>query len=314
MDDLNINISAENFETSSGDSLKDLFEDEELSDVIFVCSDERQIKAHKIILSSRSSVFKNMFKTNNNYIPIIYMRGVNSDEMRSVLSFIYLGETQINQTSLDKFIGLAKDLGLKGLSEKSPGDNKSVNIREEKESEDNVYALKHMSNHENETGVDSAEDEVIEDNVKADFNDFETINGPEKDAKKSSPEEKNDHKKRRRSCQTIRKVDYRLKDYCDVSGKDFYALKADPNGMFACTDCEHVNKSRSDLAKHFLNKHVYVRLECEECMKVFHGFQRLQYHKRIVHKVICFPCKICPYKGSQSSNLKTHMLTYHKGS
>ena len=311
MDVLNINISAENFETNSGDSLKDLFEDEVLSDITFVCSDERQIKAHKIILSSRSSFFKNMFKTNNNCKPIIYMRGVNSDEMRSVLSFIYLGETEINQTSLNKFIGLAKDLGLKGLSETFPGDNNSVNKIQEKESEDNIHPLEQMSNHENETVADFEEDKVMGDNV-TDYLDYcKTGNEPEKYVKKSSAGERNDQKQRRRSCKTIRKVDYTLRDYCDVSGLDFYALKADRNGMFACTDCEHVNKSRSDLAKHFLNKHVSVRLECEECSEVFHGFQRLQYHKRIVHKGICFPCKICPYKGNQSSNLKTHMLRYH---
>ena len=49
-----------------------------------------EIKAHRIILSACSSIFKEILQinTNNNH-PIIYLRGIQHPEMESVLQFIF---------------------------------------------------------------------------------------------------------------------------------------------------------------------------------------------------------------------------------
>ena len=39
-------------------------EDEDLFDVTFACDDQQQISAHKLVLSSSSQYFKNIFKHN----------------------------------------------------------------------------------------------------------------------------------------------------------------------------------------------------------------------------------------------------------
>ena len=92
MEHPNINISSNHFDANAGNSFKELFADDEFTDVTLVCNDNQQLKAHKVILSSASPIFKNIFKTNNHSNPIIYMRGVNFHEMESIVKFIYLGQ------------------------------------------------------------------------------------------------------------------------------------------------------------------------------------------------------------------------------
>ena len=69
---------------------KDLYEEERYSDVTLVCDDQIQLKAHKI--RACSPVFKNIIDNNRSQHPLIYLRGIESYEMESILQFIYLGE------------------------------------------------------------------------------------------------------------------------------------------------------------------------------------------------------------------------------
>ena len=114
MEVLNINISSQQFETYAGTYFKELYGERDLSEVTLVCSDDHQIKAHKVILGSSSPVFKNIFKTNT--CSSIYLHGVNFDHMESIVKFIYLGQTEINQSSIDDFLIVARDLKVKDLS------------------------------------------------------------------------------------------------------------------------------------------------------------------------------------------------------
>ena len=114
MEVLNLNISSQQLETNAGSSFKELYGERDLSDVTLVCSDGHQIKAHKVILGSSSTVFKNIFKTNT--CSSIYLHGVNLYHMESIVRFIYLGETEINRRSIDDFQIVARDLKVKGLA------------------------------------------------------------------------------------------------------------------------------------------------------------------------------------------------------
>ena len=71
---------------------KDLYEEEKHFDVTLVCDDQTQFKAHKIVLSACSPVFKKIIDNNPSQHPLIYLRGIQSYEMESILQFMYLGE------------------------------------------------------------------------------------------------------------------------------------------------------------------------------------------------------------------------------
>ena len=71
---------------------KEIYEEEKHSDVTLVCDDQTLFKAHKIVLRACSPVFKKIIDNNPSQHPLIYLRGIQSYEMESILQFMYLGE------------------------------------------------------------------------------------------------------------------------------------------------------------------------------------------------------------------------------
>ena len=96
--------------------LHDIMNDKELSDVTLICEDKKQFKAHKVVLSASSPVFKDIISTNLITNPVIYLRGIESLEIESILQFIYLGQATIFQERMNEFINVAKSLELKEIS------------------------------------------------------------------------------------------------------------------------------------------------------------------------------------------------------
>ena len=86
-----------------------------LTDVTIVCDDQKVIKAHKIILSACSPVFKTIIDNVSPETAVIYLRGFKYDEMEALLEFMYNGQVTINQDKMDEFITVAKNLQIKEL-------------------------------------------------------------------------------------------------------------------------------------------------------------------------------------------------------
>ena len=59
--------------------------------VTLVCDDKKQFKAHKIVLSACSSVFRRIIKDLPKNGSVIYLRGIQHQEMESILEYMYLG-------------------------------------------------------------------------------------------------------------------------------------------------------------------------------------------------------------------------------
>ena len=70
---------------------------------------------NRVILSSSSPFFQNILRRNKHSHPLIYMRGMKSEDLVAVLDFIYCGETNVYQEGLDSFLAVAEELQLKGL-------------------------------------------------------------------------------------------------------------------------------------------------------------------------------------------------------
>ena len=65
---------------------KDLYEEGKHSDVTLVCDDQTRFKAHKIVLSACSPVFKKIIDNNPSKNPLIYLRGIQSYMLYNVLT------------------------------------------------------------------------------------------------------------------------------------------------------------------------------------------------------------------------------------
>ena len=93
--------------------------DQDFADVTLVCEDGTQIETHRVILASSSPFFMEILKKNKHPHPMIYMRGLKAEVLVAMADFLYYGETNVNQESLEAFFGLAEGLRLKGLTDSS---------------------------------------------------------------------------------------------------------------------------------------------------------------------------------------------------
>ena len=59
---------------------KELYQEERYADVTLVSDDHTQFKAHKMVLSACSPVFKKIIDSNRSQHPLIYLRGIQSCE------------------------------------------------------------------------------------------------------------------------------------------------------------------------------------------------------------------------------------------
>jgi len=107
------------FQANISSTFSDLRKDNEFSDVTLAGEDGQQVEAHKVILAASSPFFKNILGKNKHTNPLIYMRGIKTDELVAILDFLYYGETNVLEENLDSFLALAEELKLKGLSKSS---------------------------------------------------------------------------------------------------------------------------------------------------------------------------------------------------
>merc|ERR1719233_1827102 len=66
---------------------------------------------------------------------VIYLKGVNYEELRSIVNFIYLGGTKVKQVNFPNFMQIAQELDIKGLAVNQETQKKEEKKEEEREEE-----------------------------------------------------------------------------------------------------------------------------------------------------------------------------------
>ena len=95
------------------------------------------MEAHKVILAASSPFFQNILRRNQHPHPLIFMRGLKSEDLVAIVDFLYCGEANVLQKNLDSFLAIAEELQLKGLmgqndEESEMTENKIIAPRETK--------------------------------------------------------------------------------------------------------------------------------------------------------------------------------------
>ena len=104
------------YQSNISKSFKSLRTQEHFCDVTLVGEDFRQVTAHKVVLSSCSEYFKRILLNNNSHSsPILCLGGLNEKDLNNILDYIYMGELQIYQEEIDRFLDIAQKLKLHGL-------------------------------------------------------------------------------------------------------------------------------------------------------------------------------------------------------
>ena len=99
-----VSVSYKNHNVTSTSLFNAILQNGEFSDVTLVCDDEKEIKAHKVILCAFSSFFRRIFHMLNAPQPVVYLSGISHKNLLSILEFIYRGEALIEERDLDLFL------------------------------------------------------------------------------------------------------------------------------------------------------------------------------------------------------------------
>ena len=103
------------FQENIKSAFGNLREDNDFADVTLAFEDGQQVDAHKVILAASSPFFQKLLGRNKHPHPLIYMRGMKSEDLWAILDFLYCGEANVFQENLDSFLAIAEELQLKGL-------------------------------------------------------------------------------------------------------------------------------------------------------------------------------------------------------
>ena len=127
-----LNVKCNDFKENTCATFGSLRKDIDFADVTLACEDGQQVEAHKVILAASSPFFQKLLGRNKHPHPLIYMRGMKSVDMLTIIDFLYCGEADVYQEHLDSFLAIAEELQLKGLMGKT--EENSEDIVEERKS------------------------------------------------------------------------------------------------------------------------------------------------------------------------------------
>jgi hypothetical protein len=125
-----IGLVREDHHLHTGRIFSSLFEESNFSDVTLACEDNKQIRAHKVVISSGSQFFNNVLLQNPHPNPLIYLK-ISYAALQAILQFIYLGQCQVELGEVEGFLAIARELQVEGIAGK--GEANSQEIWQEKE-------------------------------------------------------------------------------------------------------------------------------------------------------------------------------------
>ena len=223
--------------TASVGSLRD---ETDFTDVTLACEDQ-SVKAHKVILSACSPFFKRLLRSHPHPQPLLFMRGIKAYEMESIVNFIYQGEAKIFQEQLKRFLALAEELELQGLSGNSEDvaselpKNPPMPKQEHFPSQDQL-----ISRENNRNGGLTSKSEYQAEVV------------PMQSKTRINPD-------------TLAKVDLMIEKRSDG---------------YSCTRCEYTTRHKQHMREH-VEKHIEgLEYPCSSCNKVSRTSTNYRFHKR----------------------------------
>jgi hypothetical protein len=226
-------ITWKTFPTHLASTFQDLIKEGHFADVTLVSDEQVQIPAHKIVLSACSPVLKNLLLNNPHSHPLLYMRGVQQQELQSILQFMYLGKATIYKDRIDEFMDIAIDLEVKELSKDDESNTDLVDTEEEP-----VI----VETEEEPVIVDSKEEPVI-----VDIKEEPVIGDTEKEP---VIVDAFIHDNQTSSSSTLKKL--QLQDFDTPESDDKNNINPVTNSkVFSCQNCESVFKSQSGLMYHY---------------------------------------------------------------
>ena len=223
------------------ETFRTLKDDRDFTDVTLVCEDGEQIEVHKVILISSSPVFSNLLlKVKKQPQPLIYMRGMKSGDLKTLMDFLYLGEATLQEEDVENFLELGREFQLKGLTESLPDLRETLPLTKKKQKFEKI-----------EKGSENFDIDEKQENGK--------LNG---NMISSTPTE------------MIGNLDEEIKSMMELSNNML------SNGKQRASKCKPCGKEGlgTNIKTHIEVYHLQVSIPCTNCQKVFKSRAMLKAH------------------------------------
>jgi hypothetical protein len=219
-----------NFASNAKHIFENLLIDSEYADVTLACDDDKQIKAHKFILSESSPFFRRIFVGNPEPNMMIILHDVRFSELQSIMEFLYKGEAEVAENMLDSFLDTAEYLEIKGLG-------------------DHIRGLKSKKEQKERSSDETHEFERIRPELRTqnELEDVLHFTEEEKELFLKKPRIEPEKMKIMSNSETI---------------TNSSATKV---RNFPCEKCTYRGTTKKVLKQHILTKHEGVKFPCKEC-------------------------------------------------
>ena len=237
------------FRNNVSQSFTKLRKESHFFDVTLVSEDQKQIPAHKLVLSACSDFFKAILTENSHTHPMLYIDGVTAGQMHQVLNYIYQGEVNVYQEDLDNFLSIAQKLKLEGLMG-SP----------ENDSPDEENMAKIEESYTNFKGVNDENFSLEENDIG--LNDTKNTT---KSAKGAYPMKT-------------------MTDTIDVQNNEevnakFEEMVVKEDGIYRCNHCNRTMTHRGSMKRHVETHLSGLSYDCNNCGKTFRSSRFKFSHK-----------------------------------
>ena len=101
--------------------LQELFRTGVYSDVTLISEDKTEFRAHKVVLSACSPIFKEIIYSNPAEEHLLHHTGIERPELESILHSMYVGDGKFEGQGREHFYRVAKELGVTAVSEHFEG-------------------------------------------------------------------------------------------------------------------------------------------------------------------------------------------------
>ena len=105
------------FQSTVTSAFQEFLSSRDFCDVTLVCEDGQQVEAHKVVLLASSSFFQDLLRRHKHPFPIIFIKGMKSEDLNSIVDFMYFGKVFVHRENLDAFFVVAEELAVKGLKQ-----------------------------------------------------------------------------------------------------------------------------------------------------------------------------------------------------
>ena len=206
--------------------------------IIIITDDKVKFSAHKILLSSCSNSLKFILKDIIHPNPLLYLSGINSENLGFVLDYIYCGEVKLFHEELDCFLESAKKLEIKGL----------VGVNENKTDSDGKT-----------NGGPVESEELIE---------------PKIEEQEVNMESKGQNLRGSQKSHQVFNAQSMSKEEIEIKRKKLYQRTDE---AWVCNACVYNTKDASNIRKHVEKHIVGLSWACKFCNKTFKSKSVLDY-------------------------------------